>query len=154
MPRGSVGFMAQAAAGAQMAMETIRVCVIRACLFTKLLRLELCIEGACGEGHSLSGGREKKIGSWETLGGGRLLEEGGAGQRAQARYGPTIVPWLATAGLEAWSWEGRSQIREVRAGVGRKEVEPGGLFQGAELGGAESRHNSPRGWGIKWEGQV
>lgn len=75
---------------------------------------------------------------WEA-GGGRLLEEGGAGQRAQARYGPTIVRWLATAGLEeAGSWEGGSWIREVGAGIGWKEVKPGELFfQGAELREAE-----------------
>lgn len=100
-----------------------------------------------GKNISVSGGREKKMSSWETLRGGRLLEEGGAGQRAQARYGPTIVSWLTTAGPEkAGNWEDGSRIREVGGGVGRKEVKPGELFfQEAELRGAESSTTLHRG---------
>lgn len=63
---------------------------------------------------------------------------------------------MATAGLEdAGSWEGRSWTKEVGAGVGWKEVEPGKLFfQVAELRGADSGHNCPQGWAVKWESQV
>lgn len=64
--------------------------------------------------------------------------------------------WMASAGLEdAGSWEGRSWTKEVGAGVGWKEVEPGKLFfQGAEPRAAESGHDCPQGWAVKWEGQV
>lgn len=64
----SVGFTAKAAAGAQMAMETIIVCVVGPGPFTRLLSQEICMEGPVGRDISLSGGREKKMGSWETLG--------------------------------------------------------------------------------------
>ena len=64
----------------------------------------------------------------------------------------TIVHWVATAGLEeAGTWMGRNLAGVVGVGGGWKEVKPGELFfQGAELGGAESRQSSPQGW----EGQV
>lgn len=47
----SVGFIAKAAAGAQMAMEPIIVCVVGPGPFTRLLSQEICMEGACGEGY-------------------------------------------------------------------------------------------------------
>lgn len=53
----------------------------------------------------------------ETLGRGKASRRRRSRQRAQARYGPTIVCRMATAGLEeAGNWRGRSQIREVRWG--------------------------------------
>lgn len=80
-------------------------------------------------------------------GGERFPEEGGVGQRAQVRYGPTVACWMAPAGL------GRLGTRRAGwGGVRRKEAGSEELFfQGADLAGAESEsgHPSPQKWGVQ-----